>query len=148
MTEPAFRPYVEYGPGRLLTDCPDLASFGSAAALVVSTGTVKPGDTVSIYQVRRPTPEEEAAERARAAERVQQRRTDAATLLAALDAIDDPATSAVMALHRPDGHECGGYMDCDGDDFSGYEAEGPVWPCRTVLALADAHGIPVPAALR
>ncbi len=148
MSEPTFRPYVEYGPARLLADCPDLASFGSAAALVASTGIVRPGDTVSVYQVRRPTPEEEAAKRARAAERVQQRLADAAGLLAALDAIDDPATGAVMALHRPDGHEYGGYQDCEGDDYSGYEAEGPTWPCRTVLALADAHGILVPKVLR
>lgn len=57
----------------------------------------------------------------------------------ALSAIPDPVTAAIYSLHAPDDDA---YPRCTGCDFAGSEAEEPGWPCRTVIALAEAHGIP------
>jgi hypothetical protein len=53
-----------------------------------------------------------------------------------LAALTDPLARAILDLHSED--ERG---ECQGDDFDGYEAERPSWPCRTVEAVAEQNGI-------
>jgi hypothetical protein len=50
--------------------------------------------------------------------------------------VDQPALTAVLDLHRPTDHYDG--PRCSGDDFEGYEAEEPGWPCRTIDAIREA----------
>lgn len=50
----------------------------------------------------------------------------------------DPVTIAMLKLHSPTQVA---YPECTGCDFSGYEGEPPEWPCRTIIATANAHGI-------
>ena len=99
-------------------------------------------DTALILGLVEPTPEEAAEMAANAAEwdrkNARLRQADGA-MLAALRAKNDPATNAVLDLHVGTGSD---YPECEGDDFTGAEAERPEWPCRTVLALAKAHGVP------
>lgn len=91
-----------------------------------------------------PTPEE-AAERAARTARWEgwraRHRAQQATMVAALNETGDAVTTAILALHSSNGSE---YPECQGCDFSGAESEPPEWPCRTVLELARAHGIPEP----
>lgn len=61
-------------------------------------------------------------------------------MLASLRAVEDRATKAILDLHQPEDRF--GTRSCQGDDFGGYEAEAPEWPCRTIIALAKAHAIP------
>jgi hypothetical protein len=35
----------------------------------------------------------------------------------------------ILKLHKPEGTY---FLSCQGDDFGGWEAESPEWPCRTV----------------
>jgi hypothetical protein len=51
----------------------------------------------------------------------------------------DPLTRTILDLHSVDK-----YGECGGCDFGGYEAEPPEWPCRTVTAVAEHHGIELP----
>lgn len=53
-----------------------------------------------------------------------------------LAALTNPLARAILDLHSED--ERG---ECQGDDFDGYEAERPSWPCRTVEAVAEQNGI-------
>ena len=55
-----------------------------------------------------------------------------------LDAVTGTVGRAMLDLHSAD--ERG---ECVGCDFDGYEAERPIWPCRTVTKIADLHGIEV-----
>lgn len=59
---------------------------------------------------------------------------------AALKAKADPTSHAMIELHAPS--EDATFPECQGCDFSGVEGEPPEWPCRTVIALANVHGIP------
>ena len=91
---------------------------------------------------------EEKAEREQAARKWRQKRAEArpgtVAYLAALDGITDRPSRIVLDLHsRGIGH----YPECAGCDYEGYESEPPSWPCRTVEAIADHHGIPTPALL-
>ena len=89
-----------------------------------------------------PTPAEKAARDAATARWREYdgrcKRADKA-MLAAFHMLNDRTANAVLDLHKPTG---GAYPECEGDDFSGSEAERPEWPCRTVIAIAKAHGIP------
>lgn len=58
-----------------------------------------------------------------------------------LDALTDPTARAVLDLHHDDDGVCRG---CDWD---GFETEPPQWPCSTVRAVAEVHGINVPEPL-
>lgn len=49
---------------------------------------------------------------------------------------DQPAVAAVLDLHRPTDHYDG--PRCSGDDFEGYEAEEPGWPCPTIDVIREA----------
>lgn len=84
-----------------------------------------------------PTPEEQAASRAR---RVEAWRVyDHARGL--LTAITSPAFALIVALHWPNDVE---RPVCAGCDIDGYEAEEPEWPCRTIRVVAAAEGIALP----
>ena len=91
---------------------------------------------------------EEKAEREESARKWREKRAEArpgtVAYLAALDGITDRPSRIVLDLHsRGAGH----YPECTGCDYEGYESEPPSWPCRTVEAIADHHGIPTPALL-
>lgn len=95
-----------------------------------------------------PTPEElaERNDRSRAFHAEQQARR-----VQALDALEqlrskDSLTASILDLHSCDtGADWS--PECAGCDFSGYEGEPPEWPCRTILALAEHHGIDMPTTL-
>lgn len=55
----------------------------------------------------------------------------------------EPEVQAVLALHAPV-EPSSGWVECRGCDMAGYEAEPPEWPCSTVRAVADLHGIDLP----
>jgi len=89
-----------------------------------------------------PTPAEKAARDAATARwREHDNRLKQAdkAMLAAFYMLNDRTANAVLDLHKP---THGSYPECEGDDFHGAEAERPEWPCRTVIAIAQAHGIP------
>lgn len=44
----------------------------------------------------------------------------------------------VAHLHSPDEHG-----KCEGDEFEGWEAEAPEWPCSTAITVARVHGVPL-----
>jgi hypothetical protein len=57
-----------------------------------------------------------------------------------------PIFADLVALHRP----CAEFVrsdgtasswECDGDDFGGWEADRPEWPCRTVEIIARHVGV-------
>lgn len=105
-------------------------------------GTVVPvsRDTAIDLGMVKPTAEEQAKRDGWAAE--YERRKQAATeawpgFVAALDAATDPVARAVLDLHKREGSGCGGE---NGDGYG----EPEDWPCLTVLAVAEALGIPVP----
>lgn len=86
-----------------------------------------------------PTPEEHAERERRAAEYRRRAAEDAAKLEAArtvLAELTDPLARAVLDLHAEDEHG-----ECAGCDYSGYEAESPDWPCRTVDVVAARFGV-------
>jgi hypothetical protein len=94
------------------------------------------------FGLEEPTPQEAAD---RAAEHEQWRIESAAREMALADAYGrlldavSPEGRLVLELHEADDSE---YLRaCQGCDFSGGEGEPPDWPCRTVLALAEHHGI-------
>jgi hypothetical protein len=51
------------------------------------------------------------------------------------------ALRAVVELHRPSSSRFHRGA-CDGDEFDGYDAEPPDWPCQTIVAVARALGEP------
>lgn len=53
-----------------------------------------------------------------------------------LAAIDDPLSRVILDLHH---RSEGGW--CEGDDLDGADFDPPEWPCRTVRAVAEHHGI-------
>lgn len=53
-----------------------------------------------------------------------------------LDAITDPLVRKILDLHRRDE-----YGDCCGCDHEGPAEYDASWPCRTVLLIAEHHGI-------
>ena len=55
----------------------------------------------------------------------------------------DQLTRRILDLHAPD-LEAGWTPQCPGCDFGGYDGEPPEWPCRTIVALAEHHGIALP----
>lgn len=61
--------------------------------------------------------------------------------IAALDALHDPALRVVLDLHAPNRVEWlhGGH--CTGCDANGHDCDHPEWPCRTIQAIAEHHGI-------
>lgn len=61
----------------------------------------------------------------------------------ALEALPDPLTRSLLALHAPEGPE--GRPTCGGCDAEGWEREAPGWPCRTVQMIAGHYGIPIPS---
>ena len=86
-----------------------------------------------------PTPEEQAAIDRAAAEARLREAARAAKLAEAkrrLAEVATPVAHLVLDLHSEDEHG-----DCAGCDFTGYEAERPEWPCRTVEAVAAHYGI-------
>lgn len=65
--------------------------------------------------------------------------------LAAFATVTDPVTVAVLDLHRPqEPAHVGASLQCRGCDFTGYDAEYPDWPCRTVETVAAALGVATP----
>lgn len=62
--------------------------------------------------------------------------SDFDTFAAAIAAITEPTARAVLDLHA-----CDSAWDCAGCDYSGWESEPPSWPCRTVLLIAEIHGV-------
>ena len=54
------------------------------------------------------------------------------------------AIRKIVDLHSPSGST---YPYCQGCDFSGYEAEEPSWPCRTIRLLGEILGIKDPDAV-
>ena len=89
-----------------------------------------------------PTPAEKAARDAATARwREYDNRLKQAdkAMLASLYMLNDRTANVVLDLHKPTD---GSYPECEGDDFHGAEAERPEWPCRTVIAIAQAHGSP------
>ena len=88
-----------------------------------------------------PTPAERAeAERAAAqyAIRAKERAMKLHAARIRLDELTDPLTRKILSLHCE--NERG---ECEGCDFSGFEAEPPDWPCSTVEAVAEHYGIRV-----
>jgi hypothetical protein len=89
--------------------------------------------------MRRMTPEELRERDARwAVEAAQdrarhQRIVDAAT--------GNAPALVVLELHKPAIE--GGYRECMGCDYSGYEGEPPTYPCRTVQALEEHYSLMV-----
>jgi hypothetical protein len=95
--------------------------------MLLAAGVVEP------TEAERAEMERQAAEsKQRAAER-EERLAEARRKLAA---ITDPLTRAILDLHAEDGRH-----ECEGCDFSGYEAEQPDWPCSTVEIVAAHYGI-------
>lgn len=89
-----------------------------------------------------PTPEEKAEQDRRMVRYKAWESKHAAQLAAmtrALDERGDRVTRLVLDLHSRTARD-----ECSGCDYSGYESEPPEWPCRTIEALAHAHGIPMP----
>lgn len=89
-----------------------------------------------------PTPEERTAmERQHAEmERLEaERSAKLAALRSALAEITEEPARMILDLHHED--ERG---ECAGDDFDGYEAERPDWPCTTVITIAKHYGIDIP----
>ena len=103
--------------------------------------------TVSRHQMLdaglvKPTAEEqrEIDESRAEMERLKQAATVAwPVFVAALDAVTDPVARAVLDLHSADQRG-----ECTGCEFDGWEAERPVWPCKTITTVAAAVGIAVP----
>lgn len=60
---------------------------------------------------------------------------------AALDALEDPMTRRMLDLHSSPTVE---NPECAGCDYGGYDGAAPEWPCSTVRAIADHHGIRLP----
>ena len=88
------------------------------------------------------------AEQREAAERLAEHRAKVAAateawpvFVAALNAVTDPVARVVLNIHwNNDG-------DCQGCEFSGFEADAPAWPCSTTTSVAAAVGIAVPPEL-
>lgn len=56
--------------------------------------------------------------------------------------IEVEPVAALIALHGPVARQ--GCDTCEGCDMSGYEAEAPEWPCRTIQAIAAHYRIELP----
>lgn len=94
-----------------------------------------------------PTPEEAAERHASAVAFYHERVAAWAVYEAArvqLAALTDPVSRALLDLHVPDDPEAP--ERCEGCDWSGYDGQPGAWPCRTVAAIAEHHGIAVPDA--
>lgn len=92
-----------------------------------------------IYGLVEPTDAERAAMDAESAKwTAWKQRQDArqARGLASLREVAGPLVRRLLDLHAADDRG-----ECLGCDSSGYEAERPEWPCRTVDAIAEHHGI-------
>lgn len=87
--------------------------------------------------MRRMTPEELRERDARWADEAARDRACHQRIVEA--AAGNAPVLAVLDLHKP--HIDGGYRECDGCDFTGYEAERPSYPCRTVTLLAEHYGL-------
>jgi hypothetical protein len=48
---------------------------------------------------------------------------------------------AVLELHGP-AESSSPWLECGGCDYAGYEAEPPIWPCRTYRLVAEWEGQP------
>ncbi|QCB93312.1 hypothetical protein [Cellulomonas shaoxiangyii] len=99
-------------------------------------------DTALVFGLAEPTPAEKAARNAAAAawrDYHGRRRQADRDMVAALAGLGDRTVDAVLDLHAP---TAGEYPTCNGDDYSGPEADPPDWPCATVLAVARVHGVP------
>lgn len=51
----------------------------------------------------------------------------------------DALTSALLDLHSRNTDD-----ECEGCDYSGWEGDPPMWPCRTIDLLCEHHGIEIP----
>ena len=98
-------------------------------AVVATTSEVLEENPFS-WQGAGPTPEQ----RVRAAAERQATSDQHAALLAGTDG----ALRAVVELHALDDN-----MDCAGCDYSGWESEPPLWPCRTITLIAEQLGITI-----
>lgn len=95
-----------------------------------------------------PTPEE-LTERNESSRRFHgEQREKRAKTLAALASLRgrESLTDAMLDLHSCD-TEADWSAECAGCDFGGYESEAPEWPCRTVILLAEHHGVDMPNSL-
>ena len=117
-------------------------------------GPLQPGDPVTFYPVKlgamvpitheqfgRPLTDEQRAQIE--AKRVE-RKAETAAWLEQLRQITDPLARAILDLHRAERSSEWADPRCAGCDFDGYEAEEPLWPCRTVELVAERFGCPAP----
>ena len=97
------------------------------------------------YGMVEPTPEE-AEEIAANTEKFKAEQRDLrAAFLVSIEELKfhDGLSRVIFDLHAPSLTDR--YMvTCPGDDFSGCEGDPPEWPCPTITALAEYHGISLP----
>lgn len=125
-------PHIDGAPGT-----PAAPFNNNSVALLVSR------EDAIVHGLVEPTPQERAV----MAERSEYWRRDrAAREVRRADWFDQiltvagPVGAAVLALHTPDE-----YGDCEGCGFT--DMAGLAWPCKTVLAGAEAAGVPEVAGL-
>lgn len=58
-------------------------------------------------------------------------------------AADSPVLTELLTLHAPRWPGYGTRHDCTGDEYSGYDAEPPDWPCETVAVVAHHLGVEI-----